>query len=449
MPILRSTTGATGPTGSTRRGVLGALPMCAWGAGAWGAGAVSLAACGVSAPPASPQVSALPPATLSYVNWFATGNAQDVLFQHQSGLFKGRHPQLTVEEIKRGPGVTMLEKYLSMAAAGTTPDLAALNPQFVEPLRARGMLADLTRYVKRDAQTFKPDDFYPATLLRTTRDGKWHAIPLQMGLWFTVYNRTLLQEAGLPAPDGSWTWDTALQMARTVKDREPGVLGMAFPPYELPVRDNGGEILTTDEQRCLLGELRAIEAVQWIGNLRTKHQVVPPPQETTGQNAQTLFTSGRYVFHVGDPGFLSNVQRAKPVFSWDIAVPPKGKAAHVSTVKGPSLVISKDSAHQDAAWAWLADYTGVEMQRYVSLEGKMVSARKSALEEFVKLDEGFDKRVLLTVAAMARPMPYVAKFDELDKEIDAGLDAVYTGMQAAAIAMPETARKVNLILQAP
>ena len=141
MPILRSTTRPTGPTGSTRRGVLGALPVCAWGAGAWGAGAVSLAACGVSAPPASPQVSALPPATLSYVNWFATGNAQDVLFQHQSGLFKERHPQLTVEEIKRGPGVTMLEKYLSMAAAGTTPDLAALNPQFVEPLRARGLLA--------------------------------------------------------------------------------------------------------------------------------------------------------------------------------------------------------------------------------------------------------------------------------------------------------------------
>jgi hypothetical protein len=57
--------------------------------------------------------------------------------------------------------------------------------------------------------------------------------------------------------------------------------------------------------------------------------------------------------------------------------------------------------------------------------------------------------VLLDVAAMARPMPYVAKYDEMDKEIDAGLDAVYTGKQAAAIAMPEAARKVDLILRAP
>jgi multiple sugar transport system substrate-binding protein len=412
-------------------------------------GSVGLAACGAGGPAAAPVASALPPATLSYANWFATGNAQDVLFQHQSALFKEAHPQVTVEEVKRGQGVTMLEMFVSMAAAGTTPDLAALNPQFVEPLRARGMLADLTRFVKRDASTFQPDDFYPATRLRAVRGGRWHAIPLQMGLWFTVFNRTLLREAGLADPPASWTWDYALEIARRVRERKPDLLGVAFPPYELPVRDNGNEILSPDEKRCLLGEPRAVEAIQWIGNLRLKHHVVPQPQETTGMNAQTLFTSGRYAFHIGDPGFLSNVQRARPVFEWDIVPPPRGKATQVSTVKGPSLVIARDTPHQDAAWAWLANYTGVEMQRYVSLEGKIVSARKSALEEFVKLDEGFTKKVLLDVAAMAKPMPYVAKFDEMDKEIDAGLDAVYTGKQPAATAMPEAARKVDLILAAP
>ncbi|HET7769136.1 MAG TPA: sugar ABC transporter substrate-binding protein, partial [Chloroflexota bacterium] len=382
-------------------------------------------------------------------NWFAAGNAQDILFKHQSERFTAEHPQISVEEVKRGQGVTMLEMFVSMAAAGTTPDLAALNPQFVEPLRARGMLGDLTRFVQRDARTFKPEDFYPATRLRAVRDGRWHAVPLQMGLWMTVFNRTLLREAGLADPASTWTWEQALETARRVKERKPDVLGIAFPPYELPVRGNGAEILSPDEKRCLLGEPRAVEAIQWAGNLRLKHRVVPQPPETTGMNAQTLFTSGRYVFHIGDPGFLSSVQHAKPVFEWDIAPPPKGKVTQVSTVKGPSLVVAKETAHQDAAWAWLADYTGVEMQRYVSLEGKIVSARKSALEAFVGIDEGFDKRVLLQVASMAKSMPYIAKFDEMDKEIDAGLEAVYAGKQPAATAMPEAARKVDLILRAP
>ncbi|HEU5317138.1 MAG TPA: sugar ABC transporter substrate-binding protein [Chloroflexota bacterium] len=421
----------------TRRGMLGSAAI---------AGAAVFASCDAGEPAGAPKAGLLAPATLTYANWFAAGNAQDVLFQYQGALFKDRHPQLTVEQVKRGPGVSMLEMFLSMAAAGTAPDLAALNPQFVEPLRARGLLADLTGYVKRDARTFRPDDFYEATRLRAIRNGRWHAIPLQMGLWFTVYNRALIQQGGQREPDSSWTWEDALEIARAVKSREPGVLGIAFPPYELPVRGNGGEILSKDEKKCLLGEPPATEAVQWIANLRVKHQVVPQPQETAGLNAQTLFTSGRYLFHIGDPGFLSSVQRAAPVFDWDIAVPPRGRSAQVSTVKGPSLVVSSATPHEEAAWAWLSDYTGVEMQRYVSVEGKIVSARKSALAAFVALDEGFDKRVLLAAAAMARPMPYVAKYDEIDKEIDAGLDAVYNGRAPAATAMREAARKVDLVL---
>jgi multiple sugar transport system substrate-binding protein len=430
-----------------RRAVLGAGPGLLAAAGG-----VSLAACGLptnTSGSAAPHAGTVPtgPVTLSYVNWFAPEGAQGILFRHASAVFGEQYPQVTVEEVKRTSG-TMLEKFLSLAAAGTTPDLAALNPQFVEPLRARGMLADLTGYIKRDARTFKPDDFYEATRLRAIKDGKWHAIPLQMGLWFLLFNRTLLQHAGIRPPDASWSWDLYLEAVRAVKSQDAAVVGMAFPPYELPVRDNGGDVLSKDDTTCLLGQPAAYEAIQWIGDLRLKHQAVPAPGEITGQNARQLFTSGRYLFHIGDPGFLSHVQRTDPAFSWDIAVPPKGKVTRVSTVKGPSLVISADSRHKDVSWLWLGHYTGVEMQRHVAVEGKIVSARKSALQAFVDLDEGFSKKVLLDVAAMAKPMPYVAQYDEMNAEIQAGLDAVYTGEQPARAAMPEAARKVNLLLAA-
>ncbi|HEV2121327.1 MAG TPA: hypothetical protein VGW38_00940, partial [Chloroflexota bacterium] len=186
---------------------------------------------------------------------------------------------------------------------------------------------------------------------------------------------------------------------------------------------------------------------QWIADLRLKHRVWPMPDEVKGQNARKLFASGRYVYHIGDPGFLSNVQHDKPGFSWDIYLPPKGKKDRVTTVKGPSLVIAQDSKHKDAAWAWLGDYTGIEMQRFVALEGKIVSARKSALEAFVAVDEGFNKKMLLEIAAIAKPMPYVAQYDEMSDEIQTGLNAVYNGEQSARTAMPEVARKVNLLLK--
>jgi multiple sugar transport system substrate-binding protein len=411
--------------------------------------AAALAACG--APGSSggstevkPGGVSSKPVTLSYLNWFGPADPQNVLFPHALKVFQAQHPQVNVEQVVATGSV--MEKYLSLAAAGTTPDISALNPQFVEPLRARGALADITPYVKRDGKTWQPEDLNPATVLRAQKNGKWHAIPLQMGLWFLFYNATLLQQAGVAKPDTSWDWDKLPEVVRAVRGRNADVLGMTLPPYELPVRDNGGEILDKDEKKALLDQPQAVEAIQWIGDLRQKHKVSPTPDEMGGQTVQQLWQAGKLAFHVGDPGFLSQSQRARLSFQWDIAVVPKGKVTRVSTVKGPSLILSQESKEKDTGWAWLAHYTGAEMQRFVAVEGKVVSARTSALKAYVGVDEGITKQVVLETAQIAKPMPYVARFDEMDKEIGAGLDSVYSGQRPARDAMAEVVRKVNAIL---
>jgi ABC-type glycerol-3-phosphate transport system substrate-binding protein len=358
--------------------------------------------------------------------------------------FQRQHPQVHVESVTATGSI--MEKFLALAAAGTPPDVVALNPQFVEPLRARDALADLSPYVKRDAPTFQPEDFTEATLLRAIRDGKWYAIPLQMGLWFLIYNTAAFQQMGVAKPDASWTWDRLRETIWLVKGSDPTLLGMSMPPYELPVRANGGDILSQDETKCLLDQPPAVEAIQWNADLRLTHRVVPAPDETGGQSTRQLFDAGRLVAHIADPGFLSQTQRARLSFPWDIATVPRGKVHHVSTVKGPSLALAAESKEHDTGWAWLAHYTGVEMQRHVAVEGKIVSARKSALAAFVDLDEGYNKQALREVAAIARPMPYIARYDEMDREIQAGLNAVYSGEQPARAAMAETTRKVNEIL---
>lgn len=385
------------------------------------------------------------PVSLTYLNWFGPNDPQAaVLFPYALAVFRERYPQVNVESVVVSGSI--MEKFLALAAAGTVPDVVALNPQFVEPLRARGALADLTPYVKRDAATFQPDDFAEATLLRAIRDGRWCAIPLQMGLWFVLYNVSIFDATGVGKPDGSWTWEQLREALWLVKGRDPNVVGMSMPPYELPVRGNGGDILSPDEKRCVLDQPAAVEAIQWNADLRLKHRVVPGPEETGGQTSRQLFDTGRLALHIGDPGFLSQTQRTPLSFRWDIATVPRGRVRHVSTVKGPSLALAAESKEKDTAWAWLAHYTSVPMQRYVAVEGKIVSARKSALRAFVELDEGYNKQALLETAAIAMPMPYIARYDEMDKEIQAGLSAVYSGAQTARAAMAEVARKVNEIL---
>lgn len=417
-----------------------------------------LAACGATTTGNAPgdggsggggAIGAVPdrPVTLTYLNFFGPADPQNVLFPHALSHFQAKHPRVQVDQIStNGTGQNVMTKYQSLAAAGTTPDFAALNPQYVEPLRARGALADLTPYTRRDAKAFQAADFTEATLLRSRKDGKWHAIPLQMGLWFLIYNAGVFQQAGQPAPDATWTWERYLTAARAVLSKDPNNLGVTMPPYELPVRGNGGDVLSKDEKRCLLDEAVAVEAIQWMADLRLKHRISPGQSEMGGQNARQLFDAGRLAAHIGDPGFLSQTQRGKLGFAWDIASVPRGKAARVSTVKGPSLVMLNESKEKDSAWAWLLHYTSPEMQRYVAVEGKVVSARTSALKAYVALDEGFNKNVLLDTASIARPMPYVAKYDEVDREIQDGLDEALAGTQPVKTAMSEVVRKVNLIL---
>jgi len=437
------------PAGWTRRRALAASAAMLAGASAGAlAAACSGPAGGGDAPAAAPAGPASnAPATLQYLSFFGPTDPQNVLFPHALEVFRQQHPNVSVEQTTTaGSGGNVMEKFLALIAAGTPPDVAAVNPQFLEPLRAKGALADLTGYVKRDARSFQPDDFYEPTLLRAIRGGKWYAIPLQMGLWFLFFHAGALSAAGLGKPDGTWTWDRVLEAVRTAQARDPSLLGMTMPPYELPVRDNGGDILSADEKQCVLDQAPAVEAIQWNGDLRQKHHVVPEPDQTAGQDARHLWDSGRYVFHIGDPGFLSGTVRNNLSFPWDIAIVPRGKVAQVDTVKGPSLVLSAESKQKDLAWLWLAHYDGTEMQRYVAVEAKIVSARKSAVQAFVGVNEGYNKQVILQAAAIAKPMPYVARYDEIDREIQAGLDAVYAGRQTAKAAMAEVVRKVNDIL---
>ena len=412
------------------------------------AAVAALAACAAPGAPGAPA-NTVPtgPVTLSYLFFFGPDDPQSISLPFVLEEFKKKHPNVTIEQTSSsGSGGNVMEKFVAMASAGTSADVAALNPQFIEPIRAKGGLADLTAYVKRDSKSFQPEDFNEPTLARAIREGKWTALPLQMGLWFLFYNATALTAAGVAKPDGSWTWDKYMESARAVRQRDPNSLGMSMPPYELPVRDNGGDILSPDEKRCVLDQPAALEAIQFLGDLRQRYRVVAEPAELGGQNARALFDSGRYAFHIGDPGHLSGTIRAKLAFTWDIAVVPKGKTGQVSTVKGPSLVMSQDSKQKEAAWAWLAHYNGPEMQKYVATNGKIISARKSALKAFVDLPEGYTKSVIQQTATIAKPMPYVARYDEMDKEISAGLNTVYSGQRTAKEAMAEVVQKVNALI---
>ena len=124
-----------------------------------------MAACGAGQE-AVPVPGGVPnkPIKLTHLNQGA--GAAPGFFDFAVSELQKQHPQLAIEYIPNSATGSVMEKFLSLSAAGTTPDVVQLNPPFVEPLRARGALADLTPYIKRDAKTYQPEDFHESTTAR-------------------------------------------------------------------------------------------------------------------------------------------------------------------------------------------------------------------------------------------------------------------------------------------
>src|SRR5688572_4356613 len=138
----------------------------------------ALAACAAPGTPGAPANSVpTGPIALSYLFFFGPDDPQSISLPFVLEEFKKKHPNITIEQTSTSGGTgNVMEKFVAMSSAGTPADVAAINPQFIEPLRAKGALADLTSFVKRDTRTFQPEDFNEPTLARAIREGKWTAL---------------------------------------------------------------------------------------------------------------------------------------------------------------------------------------------------------------------------------------------------------------------------------
>lgn len=408
---------AKGVTVGTRRCVLGtaaALP------------AALLAACGWLSQRGPPGASAGPGGTMAgtvqHVFW---GGAVETDLQFALDGFPQRVPAGKVELVAI-PNAQVLEKLQLLVAAGTPPDTAQINPRVITPLIGKGILADVTRYAKRDGKEFRQEDFFPSALERLVKGGKLYGAPVQMGNFVLIHNQDLFAAAGERLPDQSWTWDTLAAAAKrlTAGEGDTRRFGLASVPWEILVWAYGGEILDRMEKVCLLTSPQAQAGLQWIQDLRHKLQAMPLPGDVRGITNQQLFLAGRLAMNVVIPGFVNDIEKGNAAFRWDLAFVPTGPARRVTIVQGPSGACIAQSQHLDLAWEWLKWWTGVEVRQIAAREQRAIGARKSGAAEYLKLPSPPANRgALVDSAQFARNQPFIAQYDEMSTIINAEWNA--------------------------
>ncbi|HLI07643.1 MAG TPA: sugar ABC transporter substrate-binding protein [Ktedonobacteraceae bacterium] len=326
---------------------------------------VALAACGGS----SSSGSSNGVVNLTYALW---DQNEQVGYQKSINEFMKLHPNIHVT-IEQTPWASYWQKLSTEFAAGNAPDVfwdhLAYFPSFVQ----EGQLMNLSPLIKQN--NIDMSQYYPSLVKEWTYNGNVYGLPKDWDTIAILYNKQMLQKAGLPVPT-NWTWNptdggTFLQYAEklTIDRNGKNATQPGFDPNHIVqygfvsennaqegfwnfIAMNGGQLIDKQfGQNFELNQPADQQALQFLVNLITKYHVSPSATETNnnGGVAEQLLEGGKAAMvAAGDWELTSVLQSTKlPI---GVAELPTGPNGVVSVFNGLTDAIYARTPHPQQAW---------------------------------------------------------------------------------------------------
>lgn len=435
------------------------------------AGATALAAC--AAPMAVPGSA---PAASSAVTEVRFMHPLDpVMVEPAQALFDKFESEHQIKiKYEPLPGEDFSQKVVAAMAAGTAPDIIwGWGPHMRLFIEKDGTL-NLDPFIERD---FTPEiigDFVESQWKMLQWNNHQHGLPQYCGIWAWYYNKRIFDEGGVDYPtrdmDATEFLDRATKL--TVRDAEgkPEQLGVdIFYALEFTISTHiwswGGEVHEPENNRvCLLDQPIAMEAMNWLADLRWQHKVTSTPAEFDAMRTigWGLFATDKVATKC-DGSWALNVwlESVGDKFDWGVfpqyAGPgPDGKAETFHTTD--TWVIYKNTKVPDAAWEWLKYATDADWQR-MQMETRLIQpARKSLGPEWMDIARGrmvevnpnledVDLQIFVDGFDYARPMVQFSEHTAAMEILNPVFDQIYQiGSGTVDELIPPAVAKVNELL---
>lgn len=388
--------------------------------------------------------------------------------------FEAAHPNIHVK-IERVDQGAYMEKLLAQFAAGQAPDVSAFEPKMFRKLASRGALAPLDPFLAKDPSINIKEWYEPIV-----RVSKWknqlYILPRDiapMGLIY--YNKKLFDEAGIPYPDGSWTWDYHERPELKEKD-------FLWVLHHLTKFDDKGKVTQwalspgwgrlladtlafcahgqffddpTDFTKVTYNDPNVVQAFQFAQDLSYKYKYVPSALELSSvlqTNSILLFTQGKVAMVQSGIWETPNLRKfLKPGtpgwFEWDIAPFPAFRDGHLLVpTGGTGYGLFATSKHPQEAWELLKWMGGPPGMADLAASGLAQPAnRRIALQEPwipgphtpAALAYPHNRIITDQLAPITSPYPTAEYFIEIDRVTGAPLDLIWNGSKDAKTALDE------------
>lgn len=320
--------------------------------------------------------------------------------------FEKQNPDIKVK-LENYPDYNLYhQKMLVTYAAGVAPDVVMMDPQHFQALAVRKALLPLNQFFEK-TPGFDINSYYKPIVDAHSYQGVCYVLPRDIApMGIIYYNKEMFKKAGLPYPDGTWTWDFKIRPELKEKDflwvcdqftkkNESGkyvqwgyTSGWTGLFADMIVFATG--LLPYDNMesptKVLVGSPEYAKAMQFAADFMNKFHYAPSVTEQSsafaGATAQALFIQQRVAMYQNGIWEVPNVRKllkpgSKEFFEWDVALAPAyagkdGKKVLKFPTGGSGYGIMSSTKNQDAAW---------KLCRFMGGEPGMIAMAKAGIAQ--------------------------------------------------------------------
>jgi len=295
---------------------------------------------------------------------------------------------------------------------------------------------------------FDWDDFSPPIREMASYQGRLLGIPYRVTSSVLCYQKQLLADVGFTKPPSNWAEFLAACIATTkagaphryglgIWGREGPAMVGGFSPF---LRGNGGSYYDPETYEIHIDDARAVEALQFYGDLMTKYKVVVPDAVTweydeivaggqTDRYAMTL-TLAPYGTLMNDPKLSKTAGR----WAFDVAPGAHSRAESRVAVGGWMFGVPASCRNTEWAFEFIQTATSKAWMRR-SLERGNAPPRASVLNQ-PDVQRRFGWAPALAAAMRTATLePRDAIWPTLELQLRSGISAVLLGQRAARQAL--------------
>ncbi|QBS38224.1 sugar ABC transporter substrate-binding protein [Thermaerobacter sp. FW80] len=343
-------------------------------------------------------------------------------------------------------------KIQTMLAGNTAPDLFWLAQEDVIPFAATGVLLKLDEHLQGDSRpAANLSDYFEPILGAFTHEGGVYGLPWIAQPVVLYYNKALFDEAGVPYPDETWTWDTfkeaAAKLTRdTNGDGKPDVYGFTmngWPPFAMFVWQAGGDTVGEDGRTAPIDSPEALEAARFYQELIYNPKYAVPEDVIAEQGFADMFKAGKVAMFMG--GASDDLDRV-PNLDVGVAPVPSGPKGRVTFAWTAATVVNARSPHVEEAVDALVELTeGIHHWKIVAPR-KSLATREHLLASEPRKEKAAD--VILQSLEFMRPLRIVPQYKAFDQALwEQYLDPLFHKQGKPEELAPKVRPELEKILQ--